>query len=277
MRPPADINSLSLGYVEQLYADFLDDPAKIPAPWRGYFGELAQTRGNGHGAQAQLEPTFQPASIFNPAGRRDGSRPGEILAAVRLQEQVGQLVAAYRTLGHFAARLDPLGAARPERPELSPAHYGWTADDLRQPLLLNPLAHAPAATLGELLARLQHLLPVDRRRVHAHSRYGHARLAGPADGGNGKLQPAGPGCQGAHLLASHRRGDLRPVRAQEIHRSQELFAGRGRNPDPALDLAIEKAGGRGSAQIVMGMAHRGRLNVLANIMGKSPQRDLPRI
>ena len=101
-------NSLSLGFLEQLYASYLRDPTSVSADWRRYFRQM----GNGGGGAPRFGPSFRPASVFNPP-----PRGGEATAGVRelemalLQDRVDQLVRAYRVRGHMVANIDPLGHA----------------------------------------------------------------------------------------------------------------------------------------------------------------------
>ena len=95
--------SLSLGFVESLYASYQRDPASVSLQWRRYFASL------GDGAAAvRLGPSFRPASVFNPAGAVDtrAARGARELEMALLQDRVDQLVRAYRVRGHLVARID---------------------------------------------------------------------------------------------------------------------------------------------------------------------------
>src|SRR4051812_34263909 len=115
-------NSLSLGFVEDLYLDYLRDPSAVPDDWRVYFERLSN--GDGDVAEMRLGPSFKPRSVFNADGAyRNGSNGAAATVAAAdergvLQERVDQLVRAYRERGHLEAQLDPLGMQRARVPEL---------------------------------------------------------------------------------------------------------------------------------------------------------------
>jgi len=273
MKTPSDVNTLSLAYLEELYADYLEDPQHVPAQWRGYFEQLSQGKGDDGMATAQLRPAFRPPSLFNPGGSAEGVRRTDLIAAVKFQERIDQLVANFRSLGHLNALLDPLGAARPERPELTPGHYGFTAADLDRPLLINPLPHAPVGTARELFARLQNTYC---RKIGAEFMH----LREPAV--RGWLQQRMESSENATTLPREEKVHIlaRLIDAANFDQfvlkkyiGAKVFSLEGGEIlIPLLDLAIEQAAQQGITQIVMGMAHRGRLNVLANILRKSPKR-----
>ena len=185
------------------------------------------------------------------------------------------LIRAYRMRGHFHANLDPLGLEPPkDHEELDPRCYGFTDADLDRKIFLDHVlgldfAHA-ARDRRDLPA---HLLPDARRRVHAH-------LQSAAEG----LDP------GAHRRS--RQGDqLHPEGKRAIlHKLVEAdgfekfcdvkFTGTKRfgldgaeSLIPALEQIIKRGGNLGVKEIVVGMPHRGRLNVLTQVMGK-PHRAL---
>src|ERR1700680_738865 len=104
-------NSLSLGFIEDLYASYLRDATSVSADWRRYFTRL----GNGTAAVPRSGPSFRPASGFQPArGAEAGGAEGvRALEMALLQDRVDQLVRAYRVRGHMVASIDPLGMPRP--------------------------------------------------------------------------------------------------------------------------------------------------------------------
>jgi len=146
-------NSLSLGFVEQLYASYLQDPASVSADWRRYFKQL----GNGSAAAPRLGPSFRPSSVFNPPGRAQPARATgmrELEVAV-LQDRVDQFVRAYRVRGHMVANIDPLGMPRPHMPELDPDYYGFTEADMDRPFSTVTIRGPDVLTLRRILERLR--------------------------------------------------------------------------------------------------------------------------
>src|SRR5215510_2547632 len=96
-------NSVSLEFVEALYADFLRDPESVPPDWRNYFQSFAD--GNG-GSTQNLTPSFKPGTIFNPPVVSANGFVAEDATTAVLQERIDQLIRNYRVRGHMAAQLD---------------------------------------------------------------------------------------------------------------------------------------------------------------------------
>src|SRR5262249_31324336 len=123
-------DSLSLGFIEDLYASYLRDPTSVSADWRRYFRQL--TNGDGKPAAVSSGPSFRPPSVCNPGPPADDASLRGLEMAL-LQDRVDQLVRSYRVRGHMVANIDPLGMPRPYVPELDPETYGFTAADLDRP------------------------------------------------------------------------------------------------------------------------------------------------
>ncbi len=311
------VNSLSLAFVETLYADYLRDADSVSPDWRHYFNELSRgnddggnrinSSGNGrragNGNGVKLGPTFQPASMFaaprlvepeppaaQPAALGNGapaaqpptsatatvplaeSAVQEALHMAVLQDRVDQLVRAYRVRGHLVARLDPLGLPRPELPELDPRTYDFTDTDLDRSFSTDTIEGPQVMTLRRVIDRLRNtycrsigvqFMHIDDLKVCQW------------------LQVRMEGCENRLTLA--RREQYRILNhlsnaaifeefIQKRFLGSKSFSLEGAETlIPLLDLAIEKAGDERIDEIVLAMAHRGRLNVLANIMGKSAQ------
>ena len=228
-QPETPLNSFNLAFIEELYVSYLRDPSSVPPDWRRYFEQFSQDDSID---ETRLGPSFRPTSFFNPAGRADGVRPGDAQLA-KLQNRVDQLIRNYRVRGHMIAARS-LGIARPHQPELDPEFYGFTDADMdrafrsdrsiartRSPCARSSSAcgiptAAPSAcssctsTTSSCGDWLQERMEGTENRLQAHP-----RRAAP------------------HPDPPDRRGDLRGVHPQEIHRRQELLAGRRREPDSA--------------------------------------------
>ncbi len=279
-------SSLSVEYLERLLEDYLQDPDHVPPQWRDLF--RAQLGEHGVSAPRRFQPTFAPRSIFDPPsagtpvnGAPSGgvSAPGGAPAgaevdsaeAARLRAVLGRLADAYRTRGHLAARFDPLDRPPPGHSELAPIFHGLAEVDLDRPVFSGGRNDGRAGTLRERLGRLQRTYcgPIGVEFMHLDD----LRMRGWL------LE---------RMEATENRAQLdRATRIRILRRLAEAvsfekfvlkkylgaktFSLEGAEVLIALlDLAIEKAARQGIVEIVMGMAHRGRLNVLANILGKSP-------
>ncbi len=250
----------NLAFVEQLYAEYRRNPAAVSAAWRRYFEDL------GGDGEWRTGPSFPPRSIFNPAGP-----PAPATEAPELQDRVQRLVRAYRVRGHIVARVDPLGLPRPRPPELDLDYYRFAASDLDREFLCEQMHPGGPLPLREIVQRLQktycgsigvQFMHIDDVRIR---RWLQERME-----------------RTQNHLALRRETQLRILTRltdatvfEEFIRKKfvgaKSFSLEGAESlIPLLDLAIEHAGEDGVTEIVFGMAHRGRLNVLANIIGKNP-------
>ena len=262
----------NLDYVEQLYAAFQDDSASVPAEWRRLFA--ATKAGNGANQRWPAGPSFQPRNVFSA-----GNAASKSLAATSaldpltasLHERLNELIRNYRFRGHKMAAIDPLGVLRPIPPELKPDHYQFTECELNLLTGDETFAHHTPLTLHEIIEHLRHtycrsigvqFMHIDdvavRRWLQHRMETTQNRLALSRD-----LQ----------LRILTRLTDA--VMFEEFVRKKFIGAKTfslegGETLIPLLDLALEQAGAQGVREVVLGMAHRGRLNVLANIIGKSP-------
>jgi len=254
-------NSINLSFVERLYGDYKRDAGSVTEEWRRYFASLD----NGDGeVEAKLEPSFRPRSLFHADGR----------GLAGLQDRVDQLIRAYRMRGHTVAKFDPLGRVRPVPPELDPAYYHFTNGDLRQRFSAQSMQLGEDLTLGQILERLRNTycrsigveyMHIDdvhiRRWLQARMERTENRLSLTRDEQVRILTRL----TYANVFEEFVRKKFIGAKSFSLEGSETLI--------PLLDIAIEKAGEQGVLEIVFGMAHRGRLNVLANILQK-PARQI---
>jgi 2-oxoglutarate dehydrogenase E1 component len=252
----APLHSASLPFAETLYLAYRADASSVSPEWRAFFD--------------RMEHDGAPASA--PHARGNGRQaPGEAASsAAELQHRVDTLVRNYRGRGHRVAHLDPLGREEIDVPELEPAHCGFTAADMSRPVAAQtfPGVTTVAETIDALEATYTRSIGVQfmhiddlavRRWLHDRMERTRNRLELPRD---------------TQLRILTRLTDA--VIFEEFIQKKFVGAKRfslegGESLIPLLDLAIEKAASQGVSEIVLGMAHRGRLNVLANIMGKNPR------
>ena len=281
-------NLISLPFIEGLYDEYVRDPDSVPADWRAYFdrlengdGEHANGNGhaNGHGVSA-LGPSFTPWSIFNPPLPIAGATAQRVPAIAHapatdiavLQDRVDQLVRAYRVRGHICAELDPLGGPRPAVPELDPARYRFTETDLDRPFSTDTIEGAEKLPLREIIERMRNTYcrEIGVQFMHMDDLSVRQWLQDRMERTQNRL----------HLKRQEQLRILIRLTDAVIFEEflQKKFLGSksfslegAESLIPLLELAIEKSGEQGVEEIVLAMAHRGRLNVLANIMGKSPQ------
>jgi len=258
----------NLDFVEELYRQFLGDRASVDQDWRRYFEALE--RENGAPPGWRPGPSFRPRGVFDAGGAPAAAE--DAADALALQDRVAALVQAYLARGHLAARIDPLDFPRPPVPELDPAFHGLGEADLDRTFSAHGIPGPPTRPLREILTTLRtaycgavgaQFMHIDDAERRAWLR---ARLEDP------RRHP--------HLTRDEQRRVLTRLTdavifeefIQQKYPGMKSFSLEGAESlIPLLDLAIETAGDHGVDEIVLAMAHRGRLNVLANVLGKRPR------
>jgi 2-oxoglutarate dehydrogenase E1 component len=262
---------LSLAYVEDLYVDYLRNPASTPPEWQRYFAALKN--GEPNGEPAMSSPTFHHYSVFNPptARRNDPPHPSEPELA-DLQERVDSLIRSYRSRGHIIAQIDPLRQPKAEPPELDPAYHGLTAADLDRHFACTTMETDRLLLLREIIERLRstycrsigvQFMHIDDYAIRYWLQEQMERTQNRLTLSRAKQLRILTRLTDAVTFEEFIRKKFIGAKSFSLEGSESLI--------PLLDLAIEHAGEQGVTGIVLGMAHRGRLNVLANILGKSPR------
>ena len=260
-QPPAGGN---LAFVEELYARYLDDPSSVDPDWQDYFAQWARDDGDPYAARRAVEgPSFEPTSIFNP--------PRGVQQRRSRQDRINQLIHAYRVHGHLRAHLDPLGQERPSNPELEPEHWGFVPDDLDTMFSSTSIRGTTELTLRQILGRLEeaYCRSVGVQFMHIDDLRAKTwlieRLENPSE-----QRRLGRDEQ-RRILAKLIDAEIFEQFIHKKYLGGKRFSLEGAETlIPLLDLALEEAGDQGVREVVFGMAHRGRLNVLVNILGKTP-------
>ena len=245
---PDFVQRANAAYIEAQLERYQRDPAAVPADWAAFFAGLEL------GAEPGVAAPPLPGAEREPAGR-DG--------------EIAGLIQHYRARGHLAAHLDPLGSVPEGSPLLDPAALGFTPADLERPVAGALLPAGFTGTLGGLVAALRETycgsIGVEFMGISDPER--RAWL----------MERMEPSRNRAALTSSQRRDILhRLLEAdgfeeflQVRYPGQKRFSLEGAAAlVPMLDALVEGAAAAGAAQLVIGMPHRGRLNVLANLMGK---------
>ncbi|GAB1393466.1 2-oxoglutarate dehydrogenase E1 component [Rhodocyclaceae bacterium] len=262
-------------YVEELYEKYLDNPGSIDPAWRDYFDRLA----NLPGAGAYLGPDVPHAPVIASFAQR--AKEGALRVAQRSsgathaekQTKVLQLINAYRFLGNRWAQLDPLKRhARPEVAELEPSFYGFTEADLSTSFRTGSFdMGVEEATLREILEalRLRYCGHIGAEYMYiadvTQKRWIQARYE------PGRAQPRYSNEDKKRLLSTLTAAETLERYLHTRYVGQKRFSLEGgESMMVAMDQLIRTAGSHGVKEIVIGMAHRGRLNVLVNTLGKQP-------
>jgi 2-oxoglutarate dehydrogenase E1 component len=263
-------DSGNLPFVEELYAKFARDPESVDPEWRNYFAGLK----NGEPA-APVRPASSRKQPARPESRQVESlleQKADASKIIALQNRVIQLVRNYRVRGHNIAALDPLGLPRPVPPELELSFYGFSEQEMDCQIQGEPLQAEGPLTVRQILKRLQdtYCRSIGVQFMHIDSFEMRRWLQKRMEGTGNRLELT----RDEQIRIFTRLTDA--VTFEEFVRKKfvgaKSFSLEGcESLVPLLDLAIEKASAQGIKEIVVGMAHRGRLNVLANVLGKSPR------
>ena len=262
-------------YVEELYEAYLNNPGSVPDNWRAYFDSMQ----NVPAVDGSSKPDVVHASVIASFAERAKQGPIRTVVASndaemgRKRVAVTQLIAAYRFLGSQWANLDPLQRQeRPMIPELDPSFYGFTDADMETVFNISNTYFGPEnASLRDLLNLLRDTYC---RSIGAEFMY----ISDPAEKRwmQEKLEsirstPQFTAEKKAHILErlTAAEGLERYLHTRYVGVKRFSLEG-GESFIAAMDETIQRAGEKGVQEIVIGMAHRGRLNVLVNTLGKSP-------
>ena len=271
-------------FIAELYGRYLDDPGSIDPSWTRFFAELDDdaravlddlrgaswspraTRiiGDG-GIDAFPEGKAVGRALPAPAEGRDQVRAATLDSARALT-----LIRSYRVRGHLNASLDPLGLEEPAyQPELDPKTYGFSEGDYDRPIFINNMFGMETATLREILARVRETYcgSIGVEYMHIQEREQRAWIQERIEQIHNRVE----------FSPEEKRAILERLTVAEVFERflDKKYTGTKRfgiegaeTAIPALEEIVKRGGELGIEEIVIGMAHRGRLNVLANVMGK---------
>ncbi len=288
----ADLNfGLNSGLVEELYGQYLDNPESVDASWRAFFDErVGRSRGrngragNGHAPPTQRDDVSSAldATFINvPNGARSSLAPSASLAPppdasgdAALHARVYQLLNAYRVRGHLYANINPLRQVDPTlHQELALANFGLDEDALTRSVPTVDFPGPSTMVLGELVEKLRetYCRSIGVEFTHIENPDARRWLRERMEATKNRMALTQE--QQRRILTKLTQAE---VFEQFIHGSYGAGTKRfslegGESTMPFVDLLIERGAELGVEEVVLGMAHRGRLNVLVNIMGKSLQ------
>ena len=294
--PPLDerLENVGAGFIEALYRKYAENPVSVDAGWQEYFAGLEKVADStGPSWQkknwpvattdeltAALDPTqMTPEAAPKPKltgavaeadpQRREISHE-DIRRAATDSLNAMMLIRTYRVRGHLAADLDPLGLTEREMPvELTPEHHGFIGADQHRVVRLGGVMGLEATTVAELVPILQsnYCGHVGTEYMHINDRTERRFIQERIEGRDTEITFTP---QGKKAILN------KLIEAEEF----EGFLGRkyvgtkrfgldgGEAMVPALESIIKYGGAGGAKEIIIGMSHRGRLNVLANVMQK---------
>ncbi|MCV2865336.1 2-oxoglutarate dehydrogenase E1 component [Defluviimonas sp. WL0075] len=286
-------------YVEQLYARFANDPGSVDATWSAFFRSLGDAendvRKEARGASwersdwppvpaddltAALTGEW-PIAAKEMKGAGDKIRAKAAEAGVALsEEQIKRavldsiralmIIRAYRIRGHLVADLDPLGMrAETPHPELDPKSYGFTEADMDRPIFIDNV-------LGLTHASMRQILDIVRRTYCGTFALQYMHISDPEQAGWLKERIEGYGKEISFTREGRRAILNKLVEAEGFEKflhvkymgTKRFGLDGGEALIPAMEQIIKRGGSLGVSEIVIGMPHRGRLSVLANVMAK---------
>ena len=299
------MNVFSRAYIDSLYEDYQLDPQSLPVEWQQYFKTynphtesfsyddlptgpsasvaspaVAPFASNGSGPTADTNGIIAPPSVeenLPPIRDEDlpaGLPPGEYTSeqfrkVVQKQDRVDQLIRGYRVRGHLEANIDPLGTPRKTNSELNLESYGLSREDFPIQVSARTVDGQNFRTLKEIyeVMRATYCRSIGAQFMHIDDREVRVWLQSRMEGTCNRIQLN----RQTQVRILTRLTDA--VIFEEFVRKKfigaKTFSLEGAETlIPLLDLALEKAGQHSIDEVVLGMAHRGRLNVLANIMHK---------
>ncbi|MDH3636885.1 MAG: 2-oxoglutarate dehydrogenase E1 component [Gammaproteobacteria bacterium] len=238
-------------FLDELYARYRDDPNSVDDQWRQYFFSLDQAAPVGHDATGVSSADA---------------------AAFETQGSVLRIINAYRVRGHQQADIDPLDLFDQEPiPDLDPAFHGLTEADMEHEFNTGSLAAPDRMPLRDILALVQKVYcgTVGSEYMHItnteEKRWIQARL----EPGRGKPQFEVDARLEILERLTAAEGIEKYLHTKYVGQKRFSLEG-GESLIPLLDELIQRGGSNGIREMVIGMAHRGRLNVLVNVLGKAP-------
>ena len=287
---PNVFDTYNAAYVQAMFDQYLQNPGSVDASWRrmfesdagrtGLMGDGRPHVGNGangatasgaiaSGTTAAAATAAAPASAAQPTPFSPAASGSATIQQLRAARAAGELVDAYRLHGHRAARVDPLGSTPPGHPTLEPQFHGIDEGALAQvPIEIMDGLPSGGKTVADAIAFMK-----DTYTGVIGYEYEHLEDPAPREWLRKNIEA---GTHRQPLSADEKRKlltRLTDVEAFEqfIHKSYlgaKRFSIEGTDMMvPMLDVAIERAAADGAKEIAIGMAHRGRLNVLAHVIG----------
>jgi 2-oxoglutarate dehydrogenase E1 component len=272
MLEPTPLFGGNAAFLDALYEQYLRDPASVEEKWRRYFDSLPGPKGaerSQEPIQAALAERAREPRVAPPAA--SDARAGGVNAK---QAAVSRLIQIWTNRGHLVAKLDPLGLMqRPRPPVLDLEYFGLGPADLDSEFFTASRTQAvpQRMKLRDILRQLETIYAGPIGAEFAHMSESRERLWLQDQFQAGMLQQ--------RFTADEKRNILWQLTAAEgleryLHTKyvgQKRFSLEGGDTLlPLLDDLIQRCGGAGIEEVVIGMAHRGRLNVLVNLLGKSP-------
>ena len=272
------------GFIEDLYARYLNNPNSVDASWRQFFATLGDDL-TAVSAEAR-GPSWQPKKglallaeegVLGPQGAAaraadyaKAAGAADVRAATLDTIRAVMMIRSYRIRGHLMANLDPLGLDQQQpHPELDPATYGFTAADMDRPVFIDQMMGLETATVGEILALLRrtYCSTIGVEYMHIYHQEQRRWIQERIEGREKEISFTPEGKRAILKKLSESEGFERFCQMKYTGTKRFGLEG-GEALIPACEAIIKRGGQLGLKDIILGMPHRGRLNVLATVMSK---------
>jgi 2-oxoglutarate dehydrogenase E1 component len=287
-----DITSFLTGtnaaFIEQLYAQYQENPDAVDESWRGFFAELGQSGlsptqlGRGPSWRRDSKLKLENGEIISALTgqleqriKKGGATEDDLRIAAKDSVRAIHMVRAYRVIGHLEADLDPLRITPKEpHPQLDPTFYGFHDEDMGKPIFLD-------GVMGLETASPRRMVEILKRTYCGRIGYEFMHITDPEQKDWLQRRIEGPDKEISFTPEGRRAILNKLIESEGFEKFASVrFLGTkrfgldgGEATIPALEQIIKRGGQLGVKEIVLGMAHRGRLNVLANVMSK-PYRQI---
>src|SRR5579863_210331 len=267
MLEPTPLYGGNADFLDALYEQYLKDPASVAAPWRAYFARLG---GAADGERAHRALRAQIAARASDSAGLAAVAP----AANAKQAAVSRLIQVWINRGHLLANIDPLALMPRPRPRvLDLDYFGLSPADLETEFFTGSRIEAvpKRLRLRDILAQLQFMYAGNVGAEFAHMSDSEERLWLQDEFQEGRLRHRFSAEEQRNILwqLTAAEGLERYLHTKYVGQKRFSLEG-GESLIPLLDDLIQQAGAGGIEEVVIGMAHRGRLNVLVNLLGKPP-------
>jgi 2-oxoglutarate dehydrogenase E1 component len=265
----------NLYYLDELYEQYLSNPNSVPNEWRQYFDSLPRVEGSIAGDVPHSTIQEQFLLLGKDRNRAVSAGNGSVSSDFdRKQVHVQRLINAYRIRGHQRATLDPLGLMeRAHVPDLELGFHDLSAADLDTVFQIGIQNFSmPEGQLSDIIGALEKTYcgSVGAEYMHIVDTEERLWLQNRLEGVMGK--PEFPTEIKTHLLERLTAAEGLEKYLQSRYPGTKRFGLEGgESLVPCVDELIQRAGSHGAKEVVIGMAHRGRLNLLVNTLGKNPQ------
>ncbi len=265
LQKSSHLSGSNAAWIEAWYEDWLEDPQSVPADWARVFEELA---GGDEPAGGRLEVQEK----FRQLGQLKAVPAGDTSFSDHKEAGVIKLITAYRIRGHEVAKLNPLGQPHHAPvPDLDPAFHGLDAADMDREFDTGALFGPDRMKLRDIITLCQQVYSgsIGIEAIHITDTKKRRWLQERLETGGGRYDVGdAERLRLLHMLTAA-EGLEKYLHTRYVGQKRFSLEG-GDSLIPLLHETMLHAGSRGVEEVVIGMAHRGRLNVLVNILGKSP-------